>query len=92
LKRIFLHQTALTGTILNLVKRENMREFSDRVNYPLFFDLMFGAEGEFDCIEDIVTLRYDVYFRNPAPDWSEQLKGPADTIAWLKARLKKREE
>lgn len=86
-KRIFFHQTALVGTILNSVAREQMLELSRQYNYPLFFKEMYGAAEEFDSLEDVITLRYDVYFRHPAPDWRERLKGPSEKIAWLGERL-----
>jgi hypothetical protein len=89
LKAIFLHQAALTSAILNTLKKEEMVDLSSRYNYPIFFKEMYGAKKEFDSLEGVVTLRYDVYFRNPASDWSRRLKGPERTIAWLKERLGK---
>lgn len=91
-KKIFLHQTALVGAALNSVRREEMVEFSDKINFPIFFKEMFGAEKEFDSIHDVVTLRHDVYFRNPDPNWSERLKGPGNLICWLKERLDRNRE
>ncbi|UCD17820.1 MAG: hypothetical protein JSV44_02645 [Candidatus Zixiibacteriota bacterium] len=85
--RIFLHQTALVGAVMHTLEKDAMVELSDRYNYPIFFKKMYGAESEFDSIEDVVTLRYDIYFRKPDPDWSDQLIGPADKIAWMKQRL-----
>jgi hypothetical protein len=87
LKKIFMHQTALVGAVLNSLQRAEMVELSERYNYPIFFKEMFGATEEFDRLDAVVTLRYDIYFRDPAPDWAEKLKGPADRIAWLKERL-----
>jgi hypothetical protein len=84
---VFLHQAALTGAILNLLARDEMVQLSDRYNYPIFFKEMYGADEEFDTLTGVVTLRYDVFFRKPAPDWSAKLKGPAETVSWLKARL-----
>jgi hypothetical protein len=89
-KRIFLHQTALVGAVLNTLGREELVELPKSYNYPLFFEQMFEASTEFGTIEGITTLRYDVYFRNPDPRWSEKLKGPAEKIAWLKSRLNKK--
>ena len=86
-KRIFLHQTALVGAVLNTVEPDALLELSDTYNYPIFFQKMFGANAEFDSIEEAVTLRYDVYFRDPDPNWSRQLTGPAHKISWLKERL-----
>jgi len=85
--RLFLHQAALSGAILNLLKRDEMVQLSDRYNYPIFFKEMYGADKEFDTIDGVVTLRYDVYFQKPAPDWGKKLKGPAATVSWLKERL-----
>ncbi|UCE67524.1 MAG: hypothetical protein JSU85_05800 [Candidatus Zixiibacteriota bacterium] len=88
-KKIFIHQTALVGAVLNNLKKEQMTELSDRYNYPIFFHQQYEAEKEFSSIEDIITLRYDVYFRNPDPEWSKKLQGPSDIVEWLKERLGK---
>ena len=89
-KRIFLHQAALVGAILNTIKREEMFEFSPDYNYPLFFHEKFEATRKFGDISEAVTTRYDVYFRDPSPGWSERLKGPAEVIAWLKEKFPER--
>lgn len=86
-KRIFIHQTALTGAILNHLSRDELQEFSDRINYPIFFDQVFGARKTFNDITDVVTFRHESYFRDPAPDWESRLKGSAQRIAWLKEHL-----
>jgi hypothetical protein len=87
--RLFLHQAALSGVILNLVKKNEMVQLSDRYNYPIFFKEMYGANREFHDPNSVATLRYDVYFQHPAPDWSQKLRGPAATVSWLKDRLGK---
>jgi len=89
-KRIFIHQAALTGAILNLLRRKEMKELPPSYNYPLFFDEMFGAPRKFDDISDAVSLRYDVFFRNAPPDWSRRLKGPVEIIDWLKVHFPQR--
>ena len=86
-KRIFLHQAALTGTILMFLQRAEMQELPQAYNYPIFFEVMYGAKKEFGSIRNVVTLRYDVYFRKPDPEWHRKLEGPADVIDWLKKRL-----
>lgn len=85
--RIFLHQVALVGPAIKQVDTQSMRRLPDSYNYPIFFKKMYGAEEEFDDLTDVVTLRYDIYFRDPEPGWYEQLKAPAETLNWLKARL-----
>ena len=86
-RALFLHQAALAGAVLASVPRTQMNELPPTYNFPLFFKEQYGALREFDSIDGVVTLRYDVYFRNPAPDWSKRLKGPAEAVAWLKDRL-----
>ena len=89
--RIFIHQAALAGAILIHLETDELLEFSSRINYPIFFEQMFGAKRVFDDITDVVTFRHESYFRKPAPDWEKKLKGPADRIAWIKERLDTRE-
>ena len=86
-KRIFLHQTALVGGVLNILGRDALTELSEWYNYPMFFKRMYGAEKEFDRIDEVVTLRYDIYFRKPETDWSDKLRGPAELISLMKAHL-----
>jgi len=86
-RRIFMHQAALTGAILTRLDRDEMIEFSPRINYPIFFEQMFGAKRAFDDITDVVTFRHESYFRKPAPDWDKKLKGSADKIVWMKEHL-----
>jgi len=86
-KHIFLHQTALVGAVLNSITQDEMVELDGNYNYPLFFDQMFGAKEPFESIDNIVSLRYDFYFRNPDPEWSQKLKGPKEKIDWLVKHL-----
>ncbi|MCX5752093.1 MAG: hypothetical protein NTW97_00445 [Candidatus Krumholzibacteria bacterium] len=85
--RLFLHQAALSGAIMKLLGRDEMTLLPDGYNYPLFFKETYGADKPFDTLDGVVTLRYDAYFRNPAPDGSAKLKGSAETVSWLEKRL-----
>lgn len=87
--KIFLHQTALVGAVLNTIERAEMVELPEEYNYPLFFEQMFGAKKEFGSIKGIKSLRYDVYFRNPDPEWHKKIKGPDEQVEWIKQRLGK---
>lgn len=87
LKAIFLHQVALACGVLNTTGKDEMVRLSDEINYPMFFKEMFGADQEYDDLRDVVTLRYDVYFRDPAPDWAEKLNAPDEMVTWLKEHL-----
>jgi hypothetical protein len=86
-KRIFIHQVALTGAILTHLARHEMVEFSDRINYPIFFESKFGAKRKFRDLTGVVTFRHESYFKDPEPDWDRQLRGPSDRIAWIKNHL-----
>jgi hypothetical protein len=86
-KRIFIHQVALAGAILTHLERGEMLELSSSINYPIFFEQLFGAKRVFDDITGVVTFRHESYFNNPAPDWDKRLKGPADRITWIKQHL-----
>lgn len=85
--RVFLHQAALTAAILRLYKKGDMVELPKTFNYPIFFDEMFGAPDKHDSIMDVITMRYDIYFKNPDPNWDKKLKAPEGIINWLKKRL-----
>ena len=85
--KIFLHQVALVGAVLNNLAKKEMVELSEGVNYPIFFKEMFGSEQEYDDLNGVTTLRYDYYFRNPAPDWQKKLRGPEEIISWLSDKL-----
>jgi hypothetical protein len=88
-KRIFIHQVALAGAVLKYLDRSEMLELSSRINYPLFFREMFGAKRDFRDIQEAVTIRYESFFDNAPAGWDKMLNGPADRIAWLKARFQK---
>jgi hypothetical protein len=85
--RIFLHQAALVGAVLNLVDQSQLVELDNRYNYPLFFEEHWQSADRFDDISDVVTLRYDTYFRDPAPRWAQMLTGRTEVIDWLTARF-----
>ncbi|HUU38850.1 MAG TPA: hypothetical protein VMW46_11690 [Candidatus Desulfaltia sp.] len=87
-KRIFIHQVALSGALMKYLKRDEMLELSDRINYPLFFGEMFGAKKDFHDINGVVTIRYESFFSNPPPHWDKIIGGPLDRIAWLKGQFK----
>jgi hypothetical protein len=86
-KRIFLHQTALTGAILNNLTRNEIIELSDRYNYPIFFREQFGAKKDFHDITRVITFRHESWFSNPDPDWDKKLTGPPEKIDWIKEHL-----
>jgi hypothetical protein len=90
LHRVFIHQAALAGAMVTHLSRDEMLELSDRINYPIFFQQMFGAKRAFNDITGVVTFRHESFFRDPTPGWEQQLEGPADRIAWIREHLASR--
>jgi hypothetical protein len=85
--RVFLHQAALTGSVLHTIGRAQMVPLSDRYNYPIFFEKQYGATRPFDSIDRAVTIRRVVRDEYLDDDWLTGLSGPPDRIAWLKEHL-----
>jgi hypothetical protein len=88
-RRLFLHQAALSAAILKNVPSDEMRILPDTYNYPLLFERMFESKQAFRDISTVVSIRYDMYFRNPDSNWIKMLKGPEKILAWLSAKMKK---
>ena len=86
-KRVFLHQTALVGSILHSLDRAAMRELSDRYNYPLLFEKHYGAVKPFNSIDEVATLRVVISSEKMGDQWPDEIEGPPDKIAWLKKNL-----
>ena len=91
-KRIFIHQAALTGALLNYLKPDEYVELPETVNYPLFFNEMFGSKKDFHNITDVVTFRHEAFFNNPVEGWQDLLIGPKDKLDWLIEKLDKQKE
>ncbi|MBN2214536.1 MAG: hypothetical protein JW723_09845 [Bacteroidales bacterium] len=75
------------GAILNHLTRDEIIEFSSKINYPIFFREQFGAKKDFHDITGVVTFRHESYFNNPDPDWEKKIIGPQEKIDWIKEHL-----
>lgn len=84
---VFLHQAALVGAVLPVVRREAMIELSESYNYPAFFERQYGGIRHFEDVSDVATLRCVVSFRLLGPNWPEELVGSADKVAWLREHI-----
>jgi len=69
------------------MEKENMKELSERYNYPVFFERQYGAVQSFNSIEKAVIIRCLVSPDLMGPDWHQKLIGPPDKIEWLRKRL-----
>jgi hypothetical protein len=86
-RRIFLHQTALTSAVLHRLERAALFEFSPAYNYPIFFDRLYGADQPYASLDGIATARcLGAFGERIGEDWTTQLAGPEDRIAWLGER------
>jgi hypothetical protein len=83
--RVFLHQVALAGAILRKVKREDVHLYGRGINYSVFLQGLYPDEARFDSLDGLVTLRYDVAFRNPGI--VAGLSGPAGLVSWIGERF-----
>ncbi len=86
-KNVFLHQNVLTPAVLNILKRDEMIELSDRYNYPLLFEKHYDATAPFNNLNDVVSIRIVISSDKVGPEWYKELVGPPDKIDWLKDRL-----
>jgi hypothetical protein len=57
----------------SLEERRDARVLS-KVQLSSFFHEKFEATRQFGDISEAITTRYDIYFRDPSPGWSERLK------------------
>jgi len=84
---IFLHQAALVGAVLNIIKQDRMTLLPFSYNYPLFFESFYESEIQFDSIEDVISIKYEFDFNRLSADWDKKLKGSKEIITWIKKNL-----
>lgn len=85
--RVFLHQAALVGAVLNTIPQSELIELSSRYNYPVFFHKQYAATELYNKIDDIVTLRTEVILNNGGAEWYRELIGSPEKIEWLRSHL-----
>ena len=87
-KRIFLHQTALVGAVLNMLSWDEMTSFDDRYNYPFFFFEKYPADKQLKSLDDAVTIRHDgVMYRDK--DWKKKMNDTSKIAEWIKREFTK---
>lgn len=87
-KRIFLHQTALAGAVLNMLSRDEMTCFDDRYNYPFFFFEKYPADKQLKSLDDAITIRHDgVMYRDK--DWKKKMNDTSKIAEWIKNEFTK---
>ncbi len=84
-KNLFLHQVALAGAIVKSLRRDEVFLYPKGINYNYLLHDQYPPESRIDSIDGIVTLRYDVGFRDPAV--VAGLRGPKEIVDWIQERF-----
>ena len=78
---IFFHQAILAGSILSSLVREEIQVLSHRINYPLQMHAAYPADHRPEHVNDLVTCRYDVLFKDP--NWKRTISIKDPLKSWL---------
>ena len=89
LHNVFLHQAVLTGAILNNLKKEELELLPFAYNYPLFFEKFYDSKLTFDSIDNIISLKCELFKKQLPDDWDKKLKGSPEVIKWIKEQFLK---
>jgi hypothetical protein len=79
--QIFTHQALLTGCILSILKRADIDILSHLVNYPLHMHEQYPPELRPKSINELVSLRYEEFFSDPA--WQDKIQVDGALGDWL---------
>jgi hypothetical protein len=86
LRRVFLHQMALAGTVLSLVSRTEVQELPAYVNYPLHLHERYPAEHRPAWLNDLISCRYEQVFETTS--WEASVPVAEPLRSWLIGRVK----
>jgi hypothetical protein len=89
LYKIFMHQMVLAGSILSLLKPEEIQQFPFEMNYPLHLHTQITARRRPTSLNQLITCRYEdftEFFGNPEVDGLIQIDKPLKD--WLQAQYK----
>jgi len=86
---VFLHQAVLTGAILNNLEKQELELLPFAYNYLLFFEKFYDSKMTFNSIDNIISLKCEL-FKQQLPDgWDKKLKGSPKIIKWIKEQFSK---
>ncbi len=88
LYKIFMHQAVLAGSLLSLLKQEEIEQFSFEVNYPLQLHSRIAEERRPSSLSQLITCRYEDYnetFSDPGVQNLLEKDKPLKT--WLQAQF-----
>ena len=90
LYQVFIHQAVLTGSILSLLKPEEITIFSELYNYPLLLHSKMPQPIRINRLNEAVTCRYDQFSLFQKPDWDQMIPIEEPLSGWLNGLLEKR--
>jgi hypothetical protein len=86
--RIFLHQAALAGAVMKVVRQDEYLLLPDTYNYPLFFEKFYESKTRFNTVEEMVVLKCEIIRDRFRKEWWKDIAGPPAIIDWLSTKLK----
>ncbi len=86
LRAIFLHQAALAGDVLTLLKRSETMELPSTYNYPAYFHDRYPAETKPKSLDDVVMFRHE-FFSSDRGFMDITTIKDSKIIDWVKQRL-----
>ena len=83
--RIFVHQALLSGVILSLLTREDMKELPRTYNYPLHLHDEDVTRERPSSLEELVTFRHEVFYQDP--NWIEKMPAKSRLKKWISRKI-----
>ena len=84
LYQIFIHQAVLAGCILSTFRKEDIVELPYLINYPLHMHNEYPLSLRPEFLNDLVTCRYEDFFRHP--DWQQSIQVKEPLKSWLEQK------
>ncbi len=79
---IFLHQTALVGAVLTMLRHEEMIELPETYNYPFFMQRQYPPDRRPASLDDVVMFRHEMMFVDDAD--FEKSPDPSKCYSWFR--------
>ena len=83
---VFLHQAVFTAAALGSLEKEEMQEFSRRINYPLHLHEKLLPHLRVERLDELTTARYENLLETD--DWQEVIPSSRELAGWLSAQQK----
>jgi hypothetical protein len=81
LYKIFFHQAVLAGTVLSSIDHAELQELPYLINYPLHMHRDYPKDKKPECLNDLITCRYDIFFDDP--EWRSTISIHEPIKTWF---------